>query len=39
MMQPAPTGSEYLANVSAELKASRDDLIRWEEMLRNGLTK
>lgn len=39
LLRPAPTGSEYLGSVSDELKASRDDLTRWEKMLRDGLIK
>lgn len=39
LMEPVPTGSAYLESVSLELKALDDDLARWEEMLRDSLTR
>lgn len=36
---PAPTGSAYLESVSPELKALDADLARWEQMLRDSLTR
>lgn len=39
LMDRAATGSAYLENVSRELKALGDDLVRWEQTLRDSLTK